>query len=109
EPPLCVGASGTIWSGGNSFITSLKGTSVQSNILDVAKVSRPPWVFGIAESKSGVLWLATYAGLVRYEPKTASLELAPMHTEFERMPARAILRDSEERYWVLFCQKGHEV
>lgn len=68
-------SSGRVWIGTGSGLDLLEGSSGSGRIVraPLGPLPRRPGIFGIAEDKAGALWLSTEQGLLRYDPRTASL------------------------------------
>lgn len=100
---LCPSRAGGVIAGRDRTLCWLDGHGFHCHI--------PQWpvrdagvLSAMLEDETGALWLATWAGVLRYVPDTKGMEMAPLGKEFENVPATAMLRTPAGYCWVVLSE-----
>src|SRR6266536_3156657 len=95
-------ADGKIWIGGEGlafFDPSTKSKSFYTmNTEDAEGI--PGKIRALFKSKSGIYWLGTERGIVKYDPKLYSFKTVKPNFPYTLETANTILEDREHKFWV---------
>lgn len=97
---LHVDRAGRLWAGSDSRGLSLyrSGSDDFRSFFDPERGLET--VSDIQEAAGGVLWLASYAGLVRFDPSTGQTEVYGRREGLPNDKVNSIVEDGEGAYWI---------
>lgn len=99
---LCASRFGGVWVGSDDSLARIDARGIKAYELNPT-LHRTP-VVALEEDAVGRLWIGTWEGLWRLDPKDGQLEPATVPAGFEQRPAVTFGRGALGERWVLFTE-----
>ncbi len=104
---LCASRLGGVWVGSDDSLARIDSRGAKAYGVKQGLPMAP--VVALEEDADGLLWVGTWAGLYRFDPKTETCEPARVPTGFERRPVFGFRQDQHGELWVLFGEHAPPV
>lgn len=95
-PPICPSRMGGVWVAGKSCVYRVESDTARRYPMELSHVT------GLQEDGDGVLWITTFTGAVRFDPRRGHTEIVGAGSPQERLPCWGTWEDPEGRRWFPF-------